>query len=72
MSDEKRCFDCDFCGMDMDLEPYCAHPDVLKTNPWGSNTNVVRGAKFSNDDRTKLPHYNLCGQDAKLFEIRKR
>lgn len=68
-----RCEKCDFCGMDMDLEPYCVHPQVLKTNSYGSNCNVVRGAKLcEGDTRLKLPHYNLCGQEAKLWEIRKR
>ena len=35
MSDEKSCNTCQYSGMDMDMEPYCAHPEVLKTMPHG-------------------------------------
>lgn len=66
---EKYCRDCAHCAMDMDMEPYCSHPDVLKTNSFGSNTNVVRGAKLG-DGREKLPHFDLCGQEARLFSPR--
>ncbi len=67
----RDCFDCQHCGMDMDMDPYCAHPDVLKTNPSGSNTNVVRGGIPEPDDRRNLPHFALCGPNAALFELRK-
>ncbi len=67
---DKRCFNCDHCGMDMDMDPYCAHPDVLKTNPHGSNVNVVRGAAAITDERSGLPHFGLCGQEARLFTPR--
>lgn len=36
MGERKReCFNCDFCGMDMDMDPYCAHPKVLEKFPFG-------------------------------------
>lgn len=40
MSDEqKECTGCDHCGMDMDLDPYCAAPAVLEKHPFGLNCN---------------------------------
>lgn len=69
----KHCTDCKHSGMDMDMGPYCAHPDVLKTNSFGSSCNVVRGASLPlGDSRRKLPHYGVCGAQAKLFSVRKR
>lgn len=32
---ERRCQECKFSGMDMDLDPYCANPEVLKRMPYG-------------------------------------
>ena len=26
---------CDFCGMDMDMDPYCVHKKILKNKPYG-------------------------------------
>ena len=66
-----RCFDCKFCGMDMDMDPYCAHPKVIEHNPYGSNTNFVRGSSGFSEEHMQKPHYNLCGQEATLFEARK-
>lgn len=65
------CRDCKYCGMDMDMDPFCVHPSVLKTNQYGSNVSVVRGAQLG-DERVKLPHYGLCGLNAVLFEKRDR
>lgn len=72
MSDRRNCTECRYCGMDMDMDPYCAHPEVLKTNRWGSSVNVVRGAPLRGDDeRRRLSYYGRCGQEAKLFEPRR-
>ena len=35
MSTEKDCFKCEHCGMDMDMDPYCAHPEVTKKHKYG-------------------------------------
>jgi hypothetical protein len=32
---KKSCFECDYSGMDMDMDPYCAHPTLLKDHPYG-------------------------------------
>ena len=32
---KNACRDCDHCGMDMDMDPYCAHPDVVKIHIHG-------------------------------------
>lgn len=32
---ERRCHACRYCGMDMDMEPYCVHPEVLKRAKYG-------------------------------------
>jgi hypothetical protein len=32
---ERSCDQCKYCGMDMDMEPYCVHPQVLKRMPYG-------------------------------------
>jgi hypothetical protein len=34
-TDPGRCSSCKFCGMDMDLDPYCAHPKVIARHKWG-------------------------------------
>lgn len=35
-----------FSGMDMDMEPYCANPVVLKKYSWGLNLSSQAIAKF--------------------------
>lgn len=43
MADKKRdCFECDHCGMYMDMDPYCVAPEVTKKHPYGL---VVRQAR---------------------------
>lgn len=32
---ERQCITCKHAGMDMDMNPYCAHPTVLKRMPHG-------------------------------------
>ena len=34
---EKTCMTCKHSGMDMDMDPYCAHPEVLKRMPYGQS-----------------------------------
>lgn len=48
--ENKRCTECDHCGMDMDMEPYCVQPDVIalrtketgRDYPWGLDINRAR------------------------------
>ena len=35
--DKGGCGHCHYCGMDMDMDPYCVHPTVVKDNPYGLN-----------------------------------
>lgn len=32
---KKDCNNCRYSGMDMDMEPYCVHPEVRKRMPYG-------------------------------------
>lgn len=57
MSD-KNCRDCKWAGMDMDMEPYCAHPQTLVTMPHGSN--LCR----------RDPARDHCGETKASFEER--
>lgn len=61
LTDLRGCGKCKSCGMDMDLEPYCAHSEVKRfhKHPHGININVAR--------RDGSP----CGPDGALFEQRK-
>ena len=65
---DKSCFNCNYCGMDMDMDPYCVHPNVLRSNPFGSNTNVVLGV-VTGDEGRNLPHFGAC-KDRILFSPR--
>lgn len=56
---DKSCFNCDFCGMDMDMDPYCVAPQVIAESPHGS---VVTSARVA----------RLCPSPEKpLFQVRK-
>lgn len=55
---ERHCRDCRSCGMDMDLDPYCAHQKVLEEHPYGL---VLHSPKIS----TFCP-----GPEKPLFEAR--
>lgn len=50
---ERHCRNCKHSGMDMDLDPYCSHPDVLKEHPYGLVLFSSEIAKFC--EREKLP-----------------
>ena len=34
-TDPGGCGHCVHCAMDMDMEPFCAHPRIAKANPFG-------------------------------------
>ena len=55
MNEKKSCFDCKYAGMDMDMEPYCDHPQTLVTMPYGS--------KLSRRD----PARDHCGEEKKSW-----
>lgn len=57
---EKRCYECDHCGMDMDMDPYCVQPEVMGAkNRYGLYTKHARA------------YDGACGPEAKLWEPRK-
>lgn len=60
MSDaSKRCYECDHCGMDMDMDPYCVEPNVVGAgNIFGL---VTRRARDTD---------GKCGPEAKFFTPR--
>jgi hypothetical protein len=58
MTEKKRCSGCRHCGMDMDMDPYCAHPQTLVTMPYGSN--LAR----------RDPARDHCGEEMKSWEPR--
>lgn len=47
---EKSCMNCNYCGMDMDMEPFCVNKEVLakrtaetgRNYPWGLDVNPAR------------------------------
>jgi len=53
-TDPGRCSTCKFCSMDMNMEPFCVHPIVLKDYKWGLYINSA------------IKYY--CGQDLSLRE----
>ena len=55
-TDPGGCSSCNFCGMDMDMDPYCVHPKVLKEHPHGYGINHAIK--------------ETCGTDLKLWEKR--
>jgi hypothetical protein len=55
-TDPGGCSSCKFCGMDMDMDPYCVHPKVLENHPYGYGINhAIR---------------ETCGTDLNLWEKR--
>lgn len=57
---KRECLNCDFCGMDMDMDPYCVAPAVVAENPYGSSVNSERVKRL-------CPH-----PERPLFEIRRK
>ena len=37
----RGCGNCNHCGMDMTMDPYCAHPTVVKIHRHGLNISVA-------------------------------
>lgn len=58
---DNKCDTCQYCGMDMDMDPYCSHPEVLKRMPYGQTL-------CSLDAPTRKG--KECGPDRKLWKIR--
>jgi hypothetical protein len=54
--DEDQCSSCAHCGMDMDLDPFCVHPAVVRKHIYGLNLNQA------------IEHF--CGSDLSLREPR--
>lgn len=50
---EKNCRNCKWSGMDMDMDPYCIHPNVAKEHPYGLVLHNPKIGKFC--EREKLP-----------------
>ncbi len=48
-TDPGQCSSCIFCSMDMDLDPFCVHPNILKEYSWGLNINSAI-KKFCSSD----------------------
>lgn len=48
------CSTCKYCGMDMEMNPFCVHREVTKKYPYGLNINNA------------IKDY--CGKDLKLRE----
>ncbi len=40
-TDPGGCSGCDYCGMDMDMDPFCAHPTVTAKHRYGLNINYA-------------------------------
>jgi len=60
MSKDTRCRDCLYWAYDMDMDPFCLHPNA---NSIGTNINAMRG-------KVKTQHMRgePCGPDAAFFE----
>jgi hypothetical protein len=52
--DPDRCSGCNFCGMDMDMDPYCVHPQVLKVHPWGVGLTTALNSFCRQGDKLTL------------------
>jgi len=55
--DQRICQNCDYSGMDMDMDPYCAHPEVLKKHPYGLVLHSRKIAEFC--PSPELPLYTI-------------
>lgn len=58
---KRECRDCKYCGMDMDMEPYCVHPEVLKRMPFGQILSSIAAPTIEGKE---------CGPSKKLWEER--
>jgi hypothetical protein len=53
-TDPGGCSGCDYCGMDMDLDPFCVHPTVKAEHPWGLTINKAIQLFCGEGDKLKL------------------
>ena len=60
MDQKINCQNCKFWSFDMDMDPFCIHPNA---SGFGTNINTMRGTERSEHMRGEP-----CGPDAKLFE----
>jgi hypothetical protein len=54
-----NCRDCRYWSYDMDMEPFCLHPNA---NAIGTDVNAMRGTV-----KTRHMRGEPCGPDAKFF-----
>jgi hypothetical protein len=59
-TDPDGCSGCDYCAMDMDMDPYCTHPKVVAKHPIGLNINKA------------IQHYCGDGDKLTLWERRRK
>lgn len=57
-TDPGGCSTCKYCGMDMEMEPYCAHPKVTASSRFGYGMGINSAIQ------------QFCGPDLKLREAR--
>jgi predicted metal-binding protein len=55
-TDPGRCSTCKHCSMDMEMDPFCTHPEVARYHRWGLNLNKAVS--------------EFCGENLKLREPR--
>ena len=53
-TDPGRCSTCKHCSMDMDMDPFCTHPEVARYHRWGLNLSKAIS--------------EFCGEDLRLRE----
>jgi hypothetical protein len=56
----KDCRNCKFWSFDMDMDPFCVHPNA---NAIGTNTNAMRGTR-----KTENMRGEPCGPNAQFFK----
>lgn len=59
-----QCRNCAYWSYDMDMEPFCVHPNA---NSFGTDINRMRGT-----ERTKNMRGEPCGPKGKFFEVTQR
>lgn len=57
-TDPDACSGCKHCAMDMDMDPFCTHPNVIKKHPIGLNISSA------------IKEFCLDGHDLSLWEKR--
>ncbi len=53
-TDPDGCSGCDYCGMDMDMDPFCVHPTVKAKHPIGLNISTAIRDFCGEGDKLKL------------------